>query len=272
MICVIGARGRLGTALCGRVQADQLIAPSREVYAHWSEPGGMAQMHLFFQENSHIQQVYVTAGILDPAAAEDQHAAVNYLLPRNIILAAEKYDFAVTTVGTIMESFPQADNAYIRSKRNIGRFVSERAEEGWPVTHAQVHTLYGVGQPSAFMFLGQMLDALIRDEIFSMSAGTQLREYHHVLDDVEALLALAVAGYKGCIALSHGDPVRLVSLARYIFNYFGKESLLRVGELSSPQGENFEQHYIRPAPLQELNFRNTLPGVAKYMSDCLANE
>lgn len=269
MICVIGARGRLGAAICGRIHAERLIAPCREVYAHWGEPDGVARMDRFFQEHNHIQRVYVAAGILNPSVAEDLHTAVNYLLPRNIILAAEKYGFGVTTVGTIMERFSQADNAYIRSKRSLGQFVSEQAEQGWPVSHVQVHTLYGTGKPSPFMFLGQMLDALNRNEKFSMSSGTQLREYHHVLDDVEAMLALAEAGLTGTIALSHGESVRLVDLARYVFKYFEKESLLSVGDLSSLQGDNFDQLYCRPALLQDMEFRNTFSGVAEYMSGCL---
>lgn len=269
MICVIGARGRLGAALSAAIPDDRIVAPNREVYADWGAPDGAAQVYRFLQRSKGVNHIYVASGILDPRVADEHHLHVNYWLPKNIILAAERYGCRVTTIGTVMERFEGADNAYVRSKRLIGDFVQDRVRQGCPIAHVQVHTLFGVGTPSPFMFLGQMREAIVQNEKFAMSAGTQLREYHHVLDDVTALLHLGRMNVTGTIALSHGDPVRLVDLAKYVFNSLGKEELLSVGELSSAPGENFEKFFKRPDSLLEMEFRETLPAVAEYMVESL---
>ena len=67
------------------------------------------------------------------------------------------------------------------------------------------------------MFLGQILSALKNDEAFKMTSGCQLREYHHFLDDAEAIRTISGLKITGVVNLSHGKPVSLKDIAQASF-------------------------------------------------------
>ena len=75
------------------------------------------------------------------------------------------------------------------------------------------------------MFLGGIYHALKNNLPFPMTSGEQLREYHHILDEVNAIDFLVQEENDEVINLSHGDPVRLCDLAMNIFIVFERASL-----------------------------------------------
>lgn len=269
---VIGSSGRLGQALLRQFGADAVTCLPRAVYAPWCAEGQAASVARHFAAlGGPGDTLYVAAGLLDPRLPEADHAAVNLALPRNLIDGAAPLGMAVRTFGTIMESLLAGQNAYIRSKSALGLHAAAAAAAGLPVAHLRIHTQYGGGAPSPFMFLGQIAASLRAGTTLSMTSGRQLREYHHVDDDAGAVAQLEAAGLHGMVDVNHGAPVTLRALAEHVFAAFDASALLAVGALPEPPAEHYNGALARPAALAAFPFRATLPGVAAYLHSELQN-
>lgn len=270
MLYVLGGRGRLGQAIAASWAPDDVVLPERSVYGHWWRPGADLEARRYFASAPSGSVVVIAAGLLDPALPEAEHERVNVQLPLQVIDGACAAGLRVLTIGTVMERLAASANRYVSAKARLAQAVAQRASAGLPVLHAQVHTLYGVGPPSDHMFLGQMYEALRRGQPFEMSPGQQLREYHHLDDDVAAIRALLATPLSGVVTLSHGEPVTLRDLASHVFEQLQCTHLLRLGARAEPPVDNFATVLPRPPFLSHLDFRPALPGVARYMTDLLA--
>jgi nucleoside-diphosphate-sugar epimerase len=156
----------------------------------------------------------------------------------------------------------------VRSKAALGQQVAALAAQGAPLAHIRVHTLFGGGAPSPFMFLGQMLAALEQRTPFNMTLGRQLREYHHIDDEARAIRLLDEAGVRGVLDLSHGAPLSLAELAGTVFSHFGASDLLHVGALPEPVEENFGTVFARHPLLPAAAYRPALPAILDYLKAC----
>lgn len=270
MIYVIGGRGRLGRAICASRSGKEVVALDREVYETWWQSGASAAIARFFKAAPPESVVLVGAGLLDPALPRAEHQRVNVELPRRIIEGACEAGMRVITFGTVMERLLEHPNAYVATKAELGRLAADRAAAGDPVLHIQLHTLYGVGEPVPFMFLGQLCSALREGRPFEMSPGRQLREYHHVHDDVAAIHALIEVGASGVVPLSHGAPCTLRQLADYVFTSVKRGELLRIGARPEPPDDNYATVLERPLTLEHIHFRPALQGVATYVQAVLS--
>lgn len=270
MIFVIGGRGRLGQALSQEYARQNLDVLSRSVYQDWWIESSKPSIRRYFLEKIKKESViFVTSGILDPKAPSDDLLKVNYFLPKNIIEVSNDLGIKVVTFGTIMEDLAQRNNNYINSKVALSEFVAEKAINDYRVTHLRIHTLYGVGEPSKFMFLGQMIDAIQNNHPFLMTQGKQLREYHHVDDEVKAIRNIVDSNIYGVMNLNHGQPIMLRDLAEHVFSSVLKKDLLKIGLLPEPDCENYEHTFIKPQVLEEIPFRESLPAVLDYIKSRL---
>jgi nucleoside-diphosphate-sugar epimerase len=266
---LIGARGRLGRAIAAEYAGIEIMALERRIYREWTQPGAADKVARYFDAPANEgATIFVASGLLDPGLSSEALMQVNYRLPRNVIDGATKSGIEVVTFGTVMEALLTSKNAYIQSKAALGEYVGSVACATCPVIHAQIHTLYGFGEPSPFMFLGQMLSAIRGNMPFKMTSGRQLREYHHLADEAKAIRLLAEHGMPGISNLSHGKPVQLKDIAQSVFQTLGREDLLHVGALPEPQEENYEQ-VLKPVKiLRRVEFRDTLPAIVQYMNQC----
>jgi nucleoside-diphosphate-sugar epimerase len=268
MNIILGSRGRLGSALAGAIAPADLITPPRELYSKWWQDDALTVVERSLRSMSRgPSAVYVATGIVDPRRPADEHDHVNFRLARNVAKVAAGLGLRAVTFGSIMEDMiPGATTSpYVESKRRLGEFMAKLSETHPGILHLRVHTLYGGGPPAAFMFLGQILDALRRGQRFEMTPGAQLREYHHLEDEVPAILALARSDAKGVVHLSHGAPVTLRQLAESIFDGFGRGELLAIGARPAPPAENYGLRYRRSDALAGFRFRDTLAGVTDYL-------
>jgi len=272
MMYVIGGRGRLGRAICASRPAEQIVAPERGIYERWWQSGAEDSIARYFDRAECGSVVLVVSGVLDPAMPLVDHQRVNVELPARIIDGACAAGLRVVTFGTVMERLLEHPNNYIATKADLGRLVAERAAAGNPVTHLQLHTLYGGGDPSPFMFLGQLCKALRDGSVFEMSPGRQLREYHHVDDDVAAMHALLAAGTRGVTALSHGTPCTLRDLATHVFADVERLDLLRIGARPEPPDDNYATMLKRPPDLKDIQFRSQSLGVSAYVRAVLSGQ
>lgn len=269
MTFVLGGRGRLGAALVRAHPAGSVKALEREVYAGWSAPGAeQAVADYFAPWAGSGATVYVASGLLDPRMDAGQLAAVNLDLPRNVIAGAGLHGLRVVTFGTVMERLLTQQNPYVQSKAALGRHVAALAAGGAHVAHVQVHTLFGEGEPSPFMFLGLIASALRAQAPFRMTQGRQLREYHHVDDAARAVAQLIAAGRGGVFDLSSGAPVSLRALAESSFAAFGASDLLQLGAVQEPADENYATVFAPDPVLAHDAFRPTLPAIHAYLAQC----
>lgn len=270
-IYLIGGHGRLGQAIVREYADVDVVIVDRAVYADWSKGDAEREISRYFERRGGESLVFVTSGLLDPRLPAESLQAVNFHLPKNLIAALSPLGIRVVTFGTVMEAFDGAQNAYVESKRRLGEYVSTSLSSGAAALHLQIHTLYGMGAPTPFMFLGQILDAIRRGTPFRMTLGRQLREYHHLTDEARAIRWLAESTTTRTIALSHGRPLTLREIAVAVFEALGKSELLRIGAIDEPAEENFERIFepvILPADA-DIAFRESLPAIVEYMKSCV---
>lgn len=265
MLHLIGGRGRLGRALERQTRGEVRLLP-RERYAQWWREGAADEIARHFEASATPgDTVCLLAGVLDPALPEIEHERVNFALPVQVMSGAVAAGMRVMTFGTVMEGLVSSPNRYVATKAKLGRAAAERAARGDPVVHLRIHTLYGGGPPTPFMFLGQMFSALRTRSPFAMSSGRQLREYHHVDDDAGAIEVLLGVPERGVIELSHAEPCSLRDLAMGVFDAFGLGSLLKLGALADPVSDNFSVVFQKMPLLRSFDFRPTLPSVVHEM-------
>lgn len=275
MILVLGARGRLGTALCNAHADATVLAPPREVYEAWWTPSSCDTIGAWIEaQPGTIETVYLAAGIVDPKATGEAHHRINFLLPQQVIRACVPLGIQVVSFGSMLETLVRAPptEGYAASKIALQSFVAEQAQQHDLALHMRLHTLYGGGPPAPFMFAGQMLHSLRNRTPFRMSPGTQLREYHHVDDDARAIGTLAAdTSQRGVLDLNHGDAVSLAELAQCTFAAFDALPLLEIGALPAPANERPALRCRRHSLLTHIDFRNARTGLPDDLHDLLSS-
>ncbi|MDA9955151.1 NAD-dependent epimerase/dehydratase family protein [Gammaproteobacteria bacterium] len=266
---LIGGRGRLGRSIKSEYANSELISLDRSIYEDWSREGSSDKVSRYLERNvDEKSTVFVASGLLDPSMSEEELFKVNYMLPKNMIDAASKHDIEIITFGTVMEGLIQSKNPYLRSKTELKNYVEMMASGQRSVKHIQLHTHYGIGFPSSFMFLGQMLHAIKANLPFRMTSGRQLREYHHLEDEVIAIRMITESSIFGVINLSHGEPISLREIAENVFNAHGKTHLLHLGALPEPAEENYDQIFQMNEVIHGAHFREALPNINAYIKNC----
>lgn len=127
---ILGARGRLGSALAGSPHLRRSFTLDRSDYSSWTREGAVDDVASYFEKLAARTQdawVLVATGITDPARSHFEHDRINYVLARNVIEGARRCGLKVATFGSIMERFVggPADNPYVASKARLGNFVEE---------------------------------------------------------------------------------------------------------------------------------------------------
>jgi len=268
---LVGANGRLGKALALEYESVEITALSRSVYEDWSLPGKSDLISRFFGGGpGESATIFVASGLLNPGLSREDLLRVNYQLPKNVIEGATKLGIKVITFGTIMEALLHSKNPYVQTKVLLSEYVDKIAADECFVMHLQIHTLFGGGQPSSFMFLGQMLSAILANKPFKMTSGRQLREYHHLTDEARVIKKIAESSVPGVTSISHGKPLSLKAIAENVFSALGKSELLHVGALPDPYEENYHK-ILKPTELvNSSDFRESLPAIVEYMRGCYA--
>lgn len=272
MNIIVGANSRLGRSLAASLPPHPILL-DRAVYQDWWRDGADSEISYFFEKlncsPSQTPIVFVPAGVLDPSKPESDHYQINFLLAKNIIDAAGRLGFRTVTFGTVMELLigSHTSNPYIASKTRLSDYILHLKQK--TALHIRLHTLYGVGLPSPFMFLGQIHHALSLHVTFKMSPGNQLREYHHIDDVVQAINQLVSLNQRGVVELNHGQALALKDLAAHIFSFFDCLELLQIAALPEPPKENY-QAFSRSSFLGDQQFRDTLPAIISYLQEIKA--
>ena len=115
------------------------------------------------------------------------------------------------------------------------------------------------------MFLGQIHNAIKSQIKFSMTSGLQLREYHHVDDDVSAAVELINRNFLGIHSISHGNPIRLRDVAEEIFRHFNSLDLLEVGKITANEFDSLRPILPKNTEIVATKFRDTKIGIIRWL-------
>ena len=272
MILLLGGSGVLGTALQEKLISHEITLVSRENVMKWMCKDGPSHIEAFIEGLSIKPSLIVNAaGMTNPLALESELLATNYQLPINLIKAGKPYRARIVTFGSIMEEMLNSSmsNKYLESKQLFRNFLTSGDAEASNFLHLQIHTWYGGVRLGEHMFLGQLLRSIKETSPFEMSEGRQLREYHHIHDDMKAVVELVSQNSFGIHQINHGEPYSLRDIAEHLLGAFSLKQLLRLGTLPTPIDDNFNLHFARPENLQHIQFRPTLSGLLKDFQERL---
>jgi len=259
MIFIVGSNSELAKEIIIYYQKRDIICLDRSVYQNWCNIENKNQIRKYFLKYSNGNDiVFITSGIMDKCCPLETHLNVNFYLPFNIIKAVNDLNIKVITFGTVMENIISKPNNYIYSKKMLSDKLTKFS---FNHLHIQLNTLYGNFVPKKFMFLGQILNCLKNDDKFCMSNGKQLREYHHIEDDVIAIDKIIQSEINGIIDLSHGNSLSLKKIAKSIFSYFKKDELLLIGRIPQPKEENYIYKFEKNPILSDIFFRDSIKNI-----------
>jgi nucleoside-diphosphate-sugar epimerase len=267
---IVGKNGNLAGAVTRNIQDCQSIG--REIFSSWGEESGTIEIEKYFATlDKRVVSVFNCAGITNTKSDPILIKKINLDLPKNLLSFCSERDIPVITFGSVMENFQQYSetNNYLKSKIALRNWLVDNFSASNLSLHIQMHTLYGGARNQPHMFLGQIFEALKNNSGFQMSAGNQIREYHHIDDDMAALQVITSRCKSGIHSISHGLPIRLNDLATHIFSSFGKEDLLSVGKLESSSFENQDVVFMVDIDLTQVEFRDTKAGVVNWMKEAL---
>jgi nucleoside-diphosphate-sugar epimerase len=101
-----------------------------------------------------------------------------------------------------------------------------------PYTILRIFNFFGPGMPENF-FLSKLIATLKRDEYFEMTGGEQIRDFLHISELIDAIIAISVSGKSSgeTINICSGKAVILKELAMKIACKLKKDHLLKIGVL-----------------------------------------
>jgi nucleoside-diphosphate-sugar epimerase len=275
---LIGHSGFLGTALRTAIttQSKSNVALVGGEFVRKVLEGNGREAVLPLLAPDVMQSWICAVGVVNPQKDPGLIESINVEFPRRLhsLLGSLAPADAVRliTFGSVLEHYGELawSNPYLASKSRM--FEALQGAGGklrWH--HIRMHTLYGGSKkPHAFLFAGQMFNALVRMERFRMSGGMQLREYHHAQDIAESILSfLGDLHQDPVIDLSSGEPIRLRDLASAVFKYFDGSNLLEIGARIDPKGEVFESMYQRSPYL--IASRDPVDGMICWFKELFAS-
>ncbi len=270
---VTGSTGFLGRALVARLRDEgvPVVGFSRR---GGPVPGEVAGDVCRLSEVEHALRSAQPSHVFHLAALKERRATVDSLpkaLERNaigttnVLLAALRADCRrVVVVGTAEEygpidaPFRESDAERPTSVYGVSKLAATRASLAFEAaTSLEVVVMrpgvaYGPGQPRD-MFLGALLDALLRGRRFAMTTGEQTRDFVFVDDVVAGLVSAARApGVSGRVLnLGSGRPVRVRDAAELSQELVGVTGLLEVGRVPLRAGEALD-YWLDPTTTREL--------------------
>lgn len=248
MILLVGANSRLTKSL-SRFLDNYDIVSSRTI-------------NLSEINSKKYKAVVITAGITNPSATIEDIYNCNISLPKKLMGHFKKNNAHIITIGTILEN-TNLSNEYIKSKRKCFselNLLSNRLKV--PYSHLRLHTCYGIDLPKTHMFLNDLFLSIKNNRPLEMSAGTQMRQYHHY-DDVSMTIKNLINNNKitGPIDISSNQVISLKELVTSIHQKFGLQESIIFGEVIADEidfkltaNDNIDTSFYRDPILGIYNY------------------
>ena len=273
-IFVVGSQGQLGTTLANSLRN---LAPSfAEKNFHaiaFNDSPDFPQMIADQISSYDVFDMIIATGLTNPTLDPKSLEKANLLQVQEIISHCHGPQRRFITLGSIFEKFPEVcqQNAYLNSKQKLSQWVA--SQNTFNIRHLRLHTIYGGERKhlKEYMFLGQIAKALTSGQEFKMSSGEQLREYHHVHDVSQGILAgLSKPWNKSQICeVNSGKPLKLKDIATELFKTYGRLESLHIGAIDSAKGENMTQVFLPDFSYAHFHFRDAISGIKEWFNQIL---
>lgn len=255
-VLVTGATGFIGYHVCERLTRDGVVTYGLSRSAAVSNlPPGVRPLPTdivcFDDLAAAMQQVGPTCvihlaavGVATPTLPSEQATQINATGTANVLRASQAAGVQrLVHVGTAYErGTPQPTEApYVTSKLAAWSvwqaFVEKQKFDSVAV---RLFHVFGPRQSTRGLIGGAILAAL-RDEVFPMTAGEQVRDFVYVADVVDALLAAAAADNVTGRTYEIGTGVgrSVLSVVQAIFRAVNSRGRLQPGALTYRPGESW---------------------------------
>lgn len=273
MFLILGEKGNLSRAIQKKVNESEMLVLNRGQISSWIAKNGVDQIKTFIASlHEEPKGIFNAAGIIDPGKSLLDLETVNFQLPRNLLEATNDLSIPLYTFGSIMEKDRncRVSNKYLSSKRKFRSYLDEldKSKRNFHL-HFLVHTWYGVEKLPEHMFLGQIAKSIIEKKPFTMSSGTQMREYHHIEDDIEVVLDLIQHQQCGVIEINHGIPIELKDLATSIYSHFDCLQYLNIDTRINQVDESRTSFYQGAVINSKYRFREQKNGIIAYLEELI---
>lgn len=264
MNIILGATGLLGSALLRTLDEDTSIVIPRLKSVEWLDfsVNEVRQdlLKLTHSNSTSYIDLFYALGNTDPKTEPRTLDELNFLLPEKILNASVGLPIRVITFRSIHE-LSGISNPYMESKRKLANLLSATSH-GYNNIHFLLHTLYSDSKPHSHMLLGQILHSIQFKQELKMSSGLQLRQYHHVEDVVNIILArldsdIFVMKYQ----VNGPETIRIRDLAVRLYNEFDQLPLLKLNSLPTDEQDVFDASYEIAEMVDEQSFRPSIHGV-----------
>jgi dTDP-4-dehydrorhamnose reductase len=263
---ILGSSGILGTGFNNKLMTQNVIKPPRNEIESWLGESDGSSMRRYLTKLEANTTVINAIGLTDPKTPIDQLSLVNFVFPQELLRVVNELELNLITFGTILEKHTDLANvnSYIKTKSDFLNHIRESSQTGSHL-HIQLHTIYGAQRSHDHMFLEQIFKALSQRTHFEMSSGLQVREYHHIDDEMNAILKVMQCETSGVVSLNAGNAIQIKQLATEVFREFGQLPLLRFNpELDGV--EVFNYFYEKTPHLTDVRFRDPITGVIDYFN------
>lgn len=126
---------------------------------------------------------------------------------------------------------------YGKAKDRLRRWAETFASNaGLSLAWARLFFLYGPGEQAARL-VPSVARAALSGQPAECSPGTQERDFLHVEDAADALLAILTSGVSGAVNVGSGRPSAVREVAAEVAAAAGRPDLLKLGARPSPAGE-----------------------------------
>jgi nucleoside-diphosphate-sugar epimerase len=148
-----------------------------------------------------------------------------------------EYDWTAAGVCREFDTPLRPHTTYGRCKLELSAWatVFGRAR-GVRVAWARLFWMYGPREHSARL-VPSVASALLAGAPAACSAGTQERDFLHVDDAADALVALTRSDLSGPVNIGSGEPVAVRDVIAHVARACGRPDLVRLGERPTPAGE-----------------------------------
>ena len=269
---VIGSSGLVSTVIQEHYIDQKMVVVGSQIAKSWAASNSESRIKEYIKSlPMPPSKIINCAGLTDPKLPKQLHVDVNFELPKNLLKFSQEEEIELITFGSVMENNPELcrQNPYLMAKEMFFSHLSDTINTSSKILHLQLHTLYGGKKLHSHMFLGQMFAAIEKGQEFKMTDGLQLREYHHIDDDIQAIARIIDTKSYGIIEINHNEKLTLRSIAEFVFSEFNITSKLKLGELPNPSIELYTSGNNLASETRQKGFRASLPGITDYLRGLL---
>ena len=272
MRIIIGT-GVLAQAIHSNSDLYQSKLIKRETYTSWYKSRDTTVIENYFNSlESEKIEVYLCFGATNSKISKEEMLLANYELPLFILNSVQKFANKIITFGTIQELLNTDLNNYTKSKHEFSKKIQTENWLDGKLLHVRLHTVYGSRSLKQETFIGQIVEHISNSSKFKMSSGQQIREYHHINDIAQILEKILEMKLEGPVDISSGQPLKLGTLANYIFEQLNLRNLLLINENDRVLGENYDKVFEPNHVIKTYKFIEPLNGVFEYVKQQLGHK